>query len=546
MAGALPKLQQQDPRLRLLRMRPGGDPSGALQRLLHSHPADDPALLFVDQFEEIFTQTTDAAVRQAFVRRLWGLAGQATPVVSVLLTLRVDFLGRCGELSLDDAGLRLDQVAYAEAHRVFIAGLAREPLRRAIEGPAHVVGLQLQDGLVERMLDDVGGEPGALPPLQDALDVLWQHRSGDTLSQSAYLALGGVVGALQRRADDLLNSLSAAEQGIAQRILISLVSLSEDTTLDTRRRVPVTELRQSVAASDGEGFERVLQSFVRERLLVQGGDEGRVTVEVAHEALIRKWPRLRGWLNESRAGLLVQRRIGQAAQEWLTQSEDESLLYRGTQLAQASEWRKTWAGQLGEPAQRFLDASEARKTREDAQAEAQRQKERTRARQTLVAAVVLGALFIVALFASGVAYLNGLMAKENAAKAQGLLDRNRASLFLALAQNERDDPTMAAALLREANLPSSPLWMQLALGVLQSQIATVVLRQHSADVRAIAVSRDGRLLATAGQDLLGQRRCHGADLAGRRPSKEGLGLSLRLGGARGGGEPRWNPDRIGP
>ncbi len=500
LAGAVPKLLAADPKRPILRLRPGSDPLLSLSRALGEEPWQKNPLLVVDQFEEIFTQTQEAGVRQAFVRRLWALASAATPQIAVIVTLRVDFIGRCGELSLNDEGLRLDQIAYAEDHRVFIAQLRREQLRSAIVEPAQAVGLQFEGGLVERMLDDVGGEPGALPLLQDALDVLWQHRSGNTLTQRAYLALGGVVGALQRRADELLASLSEPEQASAQRLLVSLVAIADDTALDTRRAVPLAELRQTLDPAAAAGLESVLRRFVAERLLVQGGEGEAATVEVAHEALIRKWPRLRTWLSENRAGLLQKRRIEDAAQQWAKQTCEESLLYRGTQLAQAREWRKTWAAQLGERERRFLDASEARKQREDEEAAAQRQRERKQARKTQIAAAVLGLLFLVALFASGVAYLNTISARDSEDRAKRSAARFRATLLLSAALNERGDPTTAALLLRESSQPTLPLWQQAALSALHGEIAERVLRRHVADVSSVAFSPDGRLIATASRD----------------------------------------------
>jgi len=208
----------------------------------------------------------------------------------VVLTMRVDFVGRCGEIVVNAAGLRLDRIAYKKDHRIFISQMAPEHLRDAIVKPTAQVGLTLQAGLADRMLDEIDREPGALPLLQDALDLLWQRRQGSVLTQSVYDELGGVVGALRRRADTLLDEL--AQQGdlrTAQRLLLALVSVAEDTALDTRQRVRLTELRSSVSREqDVASVDRVLQQLVSARLLVQDGDGQGSTVEVAREALIRK------------------------------------------------------------------------------------------------------------------------------------------------------------------------------------------------------------------------------------------------------------------
>src|SRR5262249_29987143 len=144
-----------------------------------------------------------------------------------------DFIGRCGELVLDDQGQRLDRVAYDEAHRVFVAQMNPKQLREAIEKPAVQVGLRLEGGLPSQILDDVRNEPGALPLVEHALELLWQNRRGRWLTQAAYEALGsapgeggkdsGVVGALRKHADDTYKKLREEEQPIARHLLLSLV-----------------------------------------------------------------------------------------------------------------------------------------------------------------------------------------------------------------------------------------------------------------------------------------------------------------------------------
>lgn len=256
LAGVVPKLLAANPGLIFLKLRPGPNPNAALDEALAKRPAQAPALLVVDQFEEVFTQTAAPADRAAFARRLWSLASTPASDLRIVITLRVDFIGRCGELLLDDAGLRLDRVAYNESGRVFVAQMRPHDLRAAIEEPARNAGLELQAGLAHRIVGDVGAEPGALPLLEDALDVLWQQRQDRTLTQHAYQALGGVVGALQNRADAILKQLSGNDRAVAQRLLTSLVAVADDSALDSRLRVPVAELRQPVAEVDDAGFER--------------------------------------------------------------------------------------------------------------------------------------------------------------------------------------------------------------------------------------------------------------------------------------------------
>ncbi|MBL9008082.1 MAG: CHAT domain-containing protein [Myxococcales bacterium] len=485
-AGAVPRLLAANPELTFLKMRPGSNPEAALNDALSKRSAQQPALLVVDQFEELFTQTASPADRQAFVRRLWSLASSAESGLRIIITLRVDFIGRCGELVVDDAGRRLDRIAYDEQHRVFVAQLGPEELRTTVEEPARKAGLELQAGLADRIVQAVGAEPGALPLLEDVLDVLWQKRRDRTLTQSAYDSLGGVVGALQNRADAIVNELPPTDRALVQRLLTSLVAVADDTTLDSRQRVAVAELRQSVAAADASGFDRVLKALVDARLLVVDDNKQSPTVEVAHEALIRKWPTLRAWIDEDRAGLLVQRRVKQAAQLWDTQRRDDSLLFRGAQLAQATEWRKTRESRLGDVDRSFLDASEALKRKQDQEATA-------RLRQTRIVAALLAVLFVGAAVA-------GVLAIRNAAEAKTKAAESRATLLVALAQNVKADPTAVTPLLREPGHQASTLWTQSALDALQTGIAEVVLRGHEDFVRSVAFSPDGKKIVTGSFD----------------------------------------------
>lgn len=286
-------------------IRPGAEPLQALEAALDPGRRDSRRrfLLVVDQLEELFTHTADPAVRREFIGRLWKQSASEGGIFCIV-TIRVDFLGHCGELVLDEGSrLRLDNVAYDDAHHVFVAQMSSAALRETIEGPARLVGLELESGLAEQLLTDVEGAPGALPLLEYALDLLWQRREGRRLSLAVYHAMGRVIGALERKADTLIDSLSTEEQALARRILVKLVGLGQGGATDTRLRVPIVQLRSrepELAAS----FDHVVSRLAAERMVVVGGDGKAATLEVAHEALIRKWKRLTDWLAQDRAKLL--------------------------------------------------------------------------------------------------------------------------------------------------------------------------------------------------------------------------------------------------
>lgn len=337
-------------------MRPGAEPLAALDEALASRQDDSrPFLLVVDQLEELFTHGADAAQRGAFGKRLWALA-QGGSGVSCVVTLRVDFLGRCGEIAIDGEGQWLDRVAYDDEHRVFIAQPGPDKLAEAIREPAEIVGLHIAPALLQRMVSEVAGEPGALPLLSHLLDVLWQNRRGRALSEEVYAQLGGVAGALEGSADRLYDALSPPDQALARKLLVRLVGISGEAGGETRLRVPLSRLRDELSVDAGEDEERllaVLSAFVTARLLVWGDGGGQPVIEVAHEALIRRWSRLQDFLRADRERLLEVRELA----GWQTQYESFGTLLRGSQLGYAERLWQKYAGELGAPIARLIQHS---------------------------------------------------------------------------------------------------------------------------------------------------------------------------------------------
>lgn len=314
LAGAVPRLKAAEPRWQVVYLRPGRS-AAELDALNESEAAAaQPRLIVVDQFEELFTVIDSRAVRNDLVRRLWRLAGSKAGH-AVLITIRIDYLGRCSELTLNDEGARLDAIGYADAHRVLVAQMPLEGMRQVITEPANKVGLVLEDGLLNRILRDVDAEPGALPLLEDTLDVLWQKRRGRYLTDAAYDAIDGVSGALKGRADALIASLSPAEQQLARRLLVRLVHIADDAAAFTRRHVAASALRPQRAAEQA-GHERVLGKLLESRLLVITGEADKQRVEVAHEALIRQWPRLQEWVRADRKLLAELEQVADWVAEW--------------------------------------------------------------------------------------------------------------------------------------------------------------------------------------------------------------------------------------
>ncbi|MEK7326511.1 MAG: hypothetical protein AAB217_14770, partial [Chloroflexota bacterium] len=316
----------------------------------------------------------------AFVDNLLYAAFDPEGQTIVVLALRADFYAHCADFP--DLREALAQ------HQEYIGMMSADELRCAIEEPARRGSWELEPGLVELLLKDVGAdgsrppEPGALPLLSHALLETWLRRRGRTLTLSGYTASGGVRGAIAETAEAVFHDqLNPSQRAIARHIFLRLTELGKDETLtDTRRRAALDEL--VVRPDEALAVREVLTLLADARLITTEQD----TVEVAHEALIREWPTLRQWLTENREGLRLHRQLTEAAQEWERSGRDESVLYRGARLVQALEWAAADPDEPNRLELTFLAASHALAEREVAEREAGRQRELDDARRITEAA----------------------------------------------------------------------------------------------------------------------------------------------------------------
>ena len=498
-------------------LRPGADPLGALDAALRTRqPSGRSFLLVIDQFEEIFTHVVDPALRRQFASRLWSLC-RGDSGVSCILTIRVDYLGQCGEVLLDEAGLRLDRVAYEDSHRVFVAQLAARELREIIELPARKVGLELEAGLTERILADVEGAPGALPLLEYTLDLVWERRQGRVLTARTYAELGGVIGALEGKANTVIDSATPAEQKQARRILIHLVGLGEGGSADTRRRIPLIPLRRQVQSpAEEQAFDSMLQALVDARLLVRSEERSQVMVEIAHEALIRKWERLRAWVEEDRDKLVELQELNR----WVAQWRSYGSLLHGAQLGYAARVLEKYADDVSPEGKQMIQASQQAEQLAQAR-ELERARERAdeqarAARRIGIAALALAVAFIAALIASGVALLKNQQARAAQERANGKAREAETSSRLAkerlLSYFEekgrqdlfRSDPLDAILYLSQAYTEGQQgpatqvLLAAAAAGTIGPHLRSFVA--HPDEVQSAAWSPNGTRIVTAGAD----------------------------------------------
>jgi WD40 repeat protein len=338
----------------------------AVKQALADQGGEARLLLVVDQFEEVFALCHDEAERGRFIEALVHAVEAEEGNTIVLLTVRADFYGRCADYA-DLAGRLSDGL--------LVGPMSADELRAAIEEPAAVVGLRLEAGLAETILDDVAGEPGALPLMSHALLETFGRRRGAEMTLSGYAASGGVSGAIAQTADTVYEGLDPEEQALARSIFLRLTELGEEGAQDTRRRVAPGELVRR--EEESAAVEAVLKTLADARLVTTG--EG--TVEVAHEALIREWPALRGWLEEDREGLRVHRHLTDAAQEWERLGREEGELYRGARLAAAGEWAEAHGEVLNPLEREFLAESKELAWRREAEREARQKRELEAARR---------------------------------------------------------------------------------------------------------------------------------------------------------------------
>ena len=445
-------------------IRPGEHPLDELRPALARVDSTDKIILAVDQFEETFTACRDEEERAAFISELVSVPEREAGAV-VVIALRADFYGRCA--AYPDLSRLL-----AEKH-VLVGAMQHVELRRAVLGPAERVGLVVEPELVEALVNDVEDEPGELPLLSSALLELWQRRDGRHLRLSTYEDTGGVRGAVARLAEDAFGRLDEAQQAIARTVFLRLAEVEIEGGVE-RLRLPREEVedgRPDVAA--------VVDLLADARLLTVSAG----SVEFAHEALIREWPRLRDWIEDDRESLRIHRNLSTAAQEWERLGRDEGALYRGSRLAEAREWEKDTYLRPTELEKEFLGASLARQRRDRG---ARRRRLRFAFGALAVGIVAIGAVALVAVDERNEAkeQRNIAVSRELALQSADALEVDPGlALRLALWADDTAPTEQAAVALREATLG----FRQLA-----------VLRADPLDANAASYSPDGKRLVTGG------------------------------------------------
>ncbi|HSK27055.1 MAG TPA: BTAD domain-containing putative transcriptional regulator, partial [Jiangellales bacterium] len=426
---------------------------------LHVANEGPRTVLVVDQFEEVFTALTPSQ-RAGYADWLDSVAADDT--TSVVVTVRSDYYPQA-------AGYRSISELLA-ANTVLVGEMAPDELLQAIELPAAAAGLELEPGLADVVASDVAGEPGGLPLMSTALLSVWERREGRRMTLAAYHQIGGVRAAVSRLAETAYQQLTESQQVVARRTLLRLADPGEGGD-PVRRRVPIAE----VAPDGATDAQTVLDTLATRRLLTVSDTH----VEVAHEAVLREWPRLRGWLDDDEAGRQLRRHLAPVAADWQSRGRDPAELYRGPRLAAALDWQHEHPEDLTELEHEFLRASQ-HATEADA---ARRRRSIRRLRGLAVGLVAVLALAI----AAGVLAVN---------------QRNRADVralqAAALSENRWDSALLLAAQAQSFD-PSAESRAALLQAVQRGPEVTAMYPAGEA-LHSLAVSADGRRLVAGGSD----------------------------------------------
>ncbi|MDV2992030.1 MAG: Tol-Pal system protein TolB [Chroococcidiopsis sp. SAG 2025] len=463
-----------------------------LNQGIHALKEDDSQwLIFIDQFEELFTLCQDLEKRKKFIDNLIAIAKSNRQSVKIILAMRADFLDRFSPYP------NLGKIAQQNIH--LVTDMYPDELRQAIEQPAAHHGVIFEAGLVEEIIRDIQGQAGSLPLLQYTLDLLWQHEdiSDRTLNIKTYRELGGVRGALQIHVDCIYQHLQPQEQLAAKQIFLRLIDLTA-TEKEVNIVGKAVSRRAHLTEFDNQLVQSILERLIDSNLLVTNRQE-QSTVEIAHEILINSWSTLKEWIEDSKETIAIRNRLSEDAQRWQDAGTPPDELWSGSKLQRVEELRQQQEfdrlGGLTGLENQFIDVSIAERDRRLREAE-------TRRKRQLIA--VSGTSIIFA----GLALLAGVQWHQ--------AERQRAILWLRERANQATNllhvnpvagVTSAIALTGESIDRFSDRYAQI-LPQIRSSLRDAIavpternaLRGHQGAVWVAAFSPDGQIIASGSID----------------------------------------------
>lgn len=468
-------------------------------------PSDDSELVvIIDQFEQLFTLVEDESIRSHFLDLLEQAVNDLHSRVRVILTLRADYYDR--PLHYPNFG-RLVQT-----HLETLLPLTAEELERAIVNPAGKVRVELEPGLVSRIIDDVNYQPGNLPLLQYALTELFDQREDRFLTHQVFSQIGGAGGALASRAEQLYQEQDIQGQEMIRQMFLRLVAVGEpqiqekaeiQITSKTSRRMLLSDLLSS--ATEPDQLEDIIDTYVGYRLLTLDHDPAnrKPIIELAHEAIIQAWDRLRQWLDQSASDLHIQQQLNRAADEWIASGRDESFLLRGIRLTNFELWARDTHLNFTEEEKAYLSTSLAARE-ERASVERQRREKQAYTEQmsnrrlkALVIILALGLVITGGLTVAAISFARRAEAQQRFAEQQQRLGFARELTAAALANLETNPERSILLALKAADttqetdgfiLPDVERILHLAVQADRTEITIPM-------VGFVAFSPDGETLA---------------------------------------------------
>jgi len=467
-----------------------GDYDG-LRRIADVLPdiAFSPLIVLVDQFEEVYSLCENLAERNAFIGNLLTGAGERSRHVSVIVTLRSDFLGETQKHPV------LNRL-FAE-QGFLVPTMDEEELRQAISQPAQRAGHPLDKATIELLINDTEGREGALPLLQFALTRIWSGLASGKEPAETLKNIGGVGGALAGEAQRIYESLKPEEQDIARRVFLGLVQLGEGTR-DTRRR---TEIQKLVSQRDTpEQVKQVMARFSAPgaRLITLAANAKAETAEVTHEALFDHWRQLQDWLDGSRSDIRFGRRLDEAAAYWDENGRPEGNLWRPPDLDLLRRYHQRFGDDMTELQVEFFNASlEAENARKQAAEKAE--KEQKQQRQRLVGVLSTGLVLTTSSTLFAVYQLQQVQrqqVEQQASTAEAQLSSQPVDAVInAIAAFGRNQ----SAFVKFPNYPlsasvQSSLWNVIRVNKEQNRL------QHRSEINSVAFSPDGKQIVSGSFD----------------------------------------------
>jgi WD40 repeat protein len=449
-------------------------------------------VLYADQFETLFANVNEVRQKE-FLQGIYGLL-KSKLKISFLLTVRGDYY----DFLLNSLfGEYLSVSEGVSGGQVNVRSMSEEEMREAIKKPADVIGLEIETGLEDLIINDLKNTKNPLPLLEFTLTQLWESRSNGMLIHESYSKIGGATGAIGQWANETYNSLNTEEKELSRKIFTRLIHYGERDLPDSRRRLSLESL---AGDSDKQTFHQLIKKLADAHILVTDCDaKGNKTVEIIHDSLLIEWEQLKKWINVHRGFLTWRQRLEDRMDEW-NRREDEGNLLRGAPLVEAKDWLVKFKEELNPYEIEYIKASSELAEKERAEKEWAEKVEKERAEKERSRTRIikrLAAFSIVILILAGFAISGWYTAKEKTKEASAS-NLNLHSLILQGYATDIDKSVLLA--IESFRIFRTSTADQLIRQGLLFIPHSVVMMNHDDVVYGVVFSPDGKYIATASRN----------------------------------------------